>query len=145
MGQVGIPAQGGSAGAGGADATLGQVPGVPAQAPADAQQAVVAQANAAADQVKTYEAGPSGGAANLRFAGMKSQAQGVQLSAQHRQGVAQRLGVISEQGQIIHIAQVGTHPRQASQVMVDGVEVEIGQELAGEVADRQAPGPLQRR
>jgi hypothetical protein len=49
------------------------------------------------------------------------------------------LAGVEPQAQVCQIAGQGT------QAVVDGVEVQIGEELAGEVADRQASGALQWR
>ncbi len=87
--------------------TGGKASGVAAQAPTDTEQAVVAQADAATDQVKAHEADARCGAAQVGFVGVEPQPQTCQLFAQHHQSLAQVLGTIGEQGQIIHVAQAG--------------------------------------
>jgi len=55
----------------------------------------------------------------------------------------QGLRVISEQDQIIHVAQTVLDAWKGPKLVIEGVEMKIGQELAGEAADRQAAGALQ--
>ena len=140
MGQMGIPALGRGKGPRGAQAPLGHSPGAAPQALADAQQTGVAQADAAADYVKAHEGCACGGAMQLSFAGMEPQAQGRQIGDQQLAGLAQGLRVIGEEGQIIHVAQTGPDARQGAEVVIEGIEVQVGQELAGEVADGRPRG-----
>ena len=142
MGEVGVPARGGGAGCLDVEATAEQATGAAAQAPADTEQAVVAQADAATDQVKAHEADARCGAAQVGFVGVKPQPQTCQILAEHHQSLEQGLGTIGEQGQIIHVAQAAPDAGECKEVVVDGVEVQIGQKLAGEVADRQPPWPF---
>ena len=74
---------------------------------------MVAQADAPADHVEARETGARCRSVQAGLAGVEPQAQVCQIAG------------------------------QGTQAVVDGVEVQIGEELAGEIADRQAAGPLQ--
>ncbi len=78
------------------------------------------------------------------LAGMEPQQQGGEIGDQQRTGTSQRLRVVGEQGQIIHVPPRSPDAGQGTEAVIEGIEVEIGQELAGEVADRQTAGTLQR-
>ena len=143
MGEVGIPALGRGEGPLRADAALGHSPGPAAQTTTDAEQAGVAQADAAADHVKAHKAGARGRAVEVGLVGMEPQAQGGEVCKEHLPGTTQGLRMIGKQGQIIHVAKTGPDARKGPQLVIEVVEVEIGQKLAGEVADRQAAGSLQ--
>jgi hypothetical protein len=54
------------------------------------------------------------------------------------------LGPIGNPRWIIHAAEHQAHTGLGQKAVVDVVEVKIGQDLAGEVADRQTPWVLQR-
>ena len=107
MGQVGVPAQGGGAGPGMAETAVRQPLGAAAQTPAYAQQAVITEADAPADQMKAHETGAAGGAVEVGFLWVHTQPQASEVVPQNGQGLLQRLGVIGEQGQVIHVAQAG--------------------------------------
>lgn len=51
----------------------------------------------------------------------------------------------AETDNVVDVAQVGRDARQGGNAVVEGVEVEIGEELAGEVADGQAMRAFQGR
>ena len=143
MGEVGIPACGGGTGSSDAEAMADEAAGAAAQAAADAQQTVVAQADAPTDQVKAHEAGARCGAAQVGFVGMQAQAQFSQVCLQRYEGLSKGLRAIGEKGQIIHVAQTGPDAGQGTEAVIDGVEVQIRQKLAGEIADGQPPWPFQ--
>ena len=143
MGEVGVPALGRSLRLSDGDATLLQGQLSATQTPPDAKQAVITQADAATDQMKAHKAGAHCGTPQVGLVGVEPQAQFGQFGLQHHQGLSQGLGPVGEQGQIIHVAQAGPDAGQHAQAVIDGVEVEIGQKLAGEVADWQPPWPFQ--
>jgi len=50
----------------------------------------------------------------------------------------QRGGIVGQQNEIVHIAQVGAHLEGVFDELVEFVEIDVGEELAGEAADWQA-------
>ncbi len=107
MGHVGVPAQGGGPGPGVEETAVRQPLGAAAQSPANAQQAVVAQTDAPANDMRPNETGAAGGAVEVGFLRVHVQPQASKVFPQNGQGLPQRLGVIGEQGQVIHVAQAG--------------------------------------
>ena len=73
---------------------------------------------------------------------MGTQAQGLQVLIEAGTGPLQGFRMVGEQGQVVDITQVDVHARQGTQRVVEVIEVQVGQKLAGEVADRQATGLL---
>ncbi len=74
---------------------------------------------------------------------MQTQAQPRQLRFDHHPGLAERFGGISQESEIIHVAQIGRDAGQSGDGVIEAIEVEVGEELAGEVADRKAAWALQ--
>ena len=52
-------------------------------------------------------------------------------------------GVIVKQGEVVHVAHVTLGPQYFLAEMVQAVEVQVGKELAGQIADRQAAPSFQ--
>ena len=107
-------------------------------------QVVIAHPQPARPHHKAHETGAVAAAADLGLDRMGTQTQRRQLGIQPEAGTVQGLGVIGEQGEIIHIAQVGAHTGQGAEGVIDGVEVQVGEKLTGEIADRQTARSLQR-
>ena len=63
---------------------------------------------------------------------------------QTQQCLMERLWPICEDSQIIDVAKAHPHSWEVFEPVVEAIQVEVGQELAGEIADGQAPGALQR-
>jgi len=142
MGQVGVPTQGRAAGPPHAQLPMEDGLSAASQPPANAEQAVIAQADPTADDAKTNNAGAASRGKEPGFAGVEAQAQSAEFASRHIQRLEERLWPIRKESQIIHIAQAHPHSREAAQLMVKTIKVEVGQKLAGEVADGQAPGTL---
>ena len=143
MGQVGVPTQGRAAGPPHAQLPMEDGLSAASQPPANAEQAVIAQADPTADDAKTNNAGAASRGKEPGFAGVEAQAQSAEFASRHIQRLEERLWPIRKESQIIHIAQAHPHSREAAQLMVKTIKVEVGQKLAGEVADGQAPETLQ--
>ena len=109
------------------------------------EQIVVAHAHPARNHAKAHEAHAMAGLAKLALDRVQPQPQLFQLGFHRAPCLAEGLQVVGEEGHIIHVAQVGGDARQVGEMVVESIEVEIGEELAGEVADGQAAGALQRR
>ena len=54
-------------------------------------------------------------------------------------------GIVVKQREVVHIAQIAFRPQDLLAEMVEAVEIEIGEKLAGQVADRQSAPSLEGR
>ena len=106
---------------------------------------MVAQPDDATHNVKPDKAGTITGAPDLGFDRMQPQAQCSQLLLDSQPGPLQRFGVIGKQGAIIDITQIGANSCKSSNCMIEIIQMKIGQILASEVADWEAPRPFQWR
>ena len=53
----------------------------------------------------------------------------------------QDLRVIVEQGEVVDVPNVAPHPQHLRAEMIEAIEVDVGEELAGQIADRQPAPP----
>ena len=49
--------------------------------------------------------------------------------------------LVAEQGEIVDVAEIGAAAELARHELIEGVQVAVGPELRGEIADRQTPRP----
>ena len=57
----------------------------------------------------------------------------------------QLVGAVVEQGEVVHVAQIALGAQHLLAEVVQSIQVQIGEELAGEVADRQPAAAFERR
>ena len=113
------------------------------EATPSANEVVIADAHAGGLHEEPDKAGTIAAAADLAFDRVQSQAQSRELLINHRPRLLKGLAAGGEQGEVVDIAQVGADAVETTHPVIKAIEMEIGEELAGEVADRQATGPLQ--
>ena len=53
----------------------------------------------------------------------------------------QRALVVAEQGEVVDVAEIGAAAEFARHELIEGMQVAVGPELRGEIADRQPPRP----
>ena len=53
-------------------------------------------------------------------------------------GVDEEGSIVAEEGEVIDVTQVAVGVELFGDVVIEGVEVDVGEELAGEIADRDA-------
>lgn len=58
---------------------------------------------------------------------------------------AKLLGVVVEHREVVDVAQIAPRPQDFLAEMIQPVEVHVGEELAGEIPDRQAAAPFEGR
>jgi hypothetical protein len=81
-----------------AEPTLGDSPIAMPQAPANAEQTVVAGTNATADQTKTHKTGTDVGSVEVGFVRIQFEPQASEVFLKNGQRLLQRLRLIGEQG-----------------------------------------------
>ena len=81
----------------------------------------------------------------LGFDGMQLQSQVCEIGFNLLPGINKECSVVGEQGEVIDVAEVLLGLQLLFNKMVKAVEIEIGEELAGEVADGQPSGLFQGR
>ena len=57
----------------------------------------------------------------------------------------QPLGLVVKQHEIVHVAHIALRPQDILAEMIEAVQIDIGEELAGQVSDGEAPPTLPRR
>ena len=144
MGQVSVPTLEGSSRCVRGDDASRNTLNMRSQAAPATKQTVIAETNDTTHHMKPHEAGTIEGATHLGFDGVRPQTQGRQLLLDSQSSPLKGFRVIGKQGAIIHIAQISPNPRHGSNGVVERIEVEIREILAGEVSDRQTPWPFQR-
>lgn len=75
------------------------------------------------------------------FARMQTQAAAFQKPGNPVPPDIEATGVVMEQGKIIHVPQVPVSSQHLLAEMIQAVQIDVGEELAGQVADRQATTP----
>ena len=114
------------------------------------------QAVAEAAHVRLGQAAPAAGeeddAQELRrlarrhdagLAGVEPQAAAFEEAGDAVPPLHEPLGVVVEEREVVHIAQVALRPQDLLAEVVEAVEMDVGEELAGQVADGQAPPALE--
>ena len=108
-----------------------------AQPVAEAAHIVLRQApKSSGVQLKAEKCGRFGGGLDHGFPGMQPQASRTQILLDPRPPLRQIRRIVVKQRKIVHVAEIGCL-ENLSHKMIKTVEIEIAEELAGEVADRQ--------
>jgi hypothetical protein len=73
------------------------------------------------------------------------QAKGRQAFDDRRLPAPELAFAVAEQGEIVHVPQVRPAAEFTLDEQIEGVEIDVGPELRGQIADRQPPGPAGRQ
>lgn len=107
-------------------------------------EVIVANSDALWQNPKTDKIGPILGGEQLTFDGMDGQAQGCKIRFNPVAGFCQLAFVIAKQGEVVHVSEVVIATKLFFHKMIEGVEVDVGQKLAGQIADGKSFGSLYR-
>ena len=99
---------------------------------------MVAHADAVGQDAKANKARAVASLMELTLNRMDAQSQGGEVGFNLRSAFLKNGAVIAEARKIIHIADVLFHFQGFFDVTVEAIEIDVGKELAGEVADRES-------
>ena len=108
------------------------------QAAAGAVQVGVADANAIGENAKAEKVGSVAGFKQLALDWVNLEAELGQVGFEGGAGVGEEGAIVGEEGEVIDVAEVALGVELFFTEVVEAVEVDVGKELAGEVADWQA-------
>ena len=80
---------------------------------------------------------------HIRLARMQREPAPGEVHADAPAPLRQHRGAVMEQGEVVHVAQVPQRAQDFLHEVVQAVEVDVGEELAGQVADGQPPAALE--
>ena len=118
----------------------------PAQAVAEARHVLLRQpAPAAGQQHEAEKPRRLGRRHGPRLLWMQAQPSPLEVGRDAVSPVFEPARVVVEQREVVHVAQVSLRPKHLLAEMVEPVEIEVGEELAGQVAYRKPAAALDRR
>ena len=121
-------------------------PAVPqaAQPVSEATYVLFREAPAAAgEQDEAQESGGLAGGGDVGLRRVKEQAAPLQKALDPFPPLGELIRIVVEEGEVVHVAHVPLRPQHLLAEVIEAVEVEVGKELAGEVADGQAAPPFE--
>ena len=125
----------------------GAVPPAVPQAPhpvAEAPDILLRQAPpSAGKQNEAQEGGGLAGGGDVGLGRVKAQAPALQKALDPFPPFGELIRIVVEEGEVVHVAHVPLGPQHLLAEVVEAIEVEVGEELAGEVANGQAAPPLE--
>ena len=111
-----------------------------AQAARNARDALAQQTTVCWEDQETEERHAVGGAIDDALALMQRETQPVQKPPDRLAEFDQTLAIIAEENKVIAISNVAANAEFLFHEMVEGIEIDVREELAGQIADRQASG-----
>jgi hypothetical protein len=110
----------------------------PAQAIAEAAHVVLGQgAQAIGMQLKAEKRRRMQSRGYKGLGGMQPQAAALQIACDSTPPLSQQRRIVMKQGEVVHIPHIRRAQHLCDEV-IEAVEIEIGEELAGEIPNRQA-------
>ena len=88
---------------------------------------------------ESQEGGGLAGGRNVRLVRVEAKAPTLQIPLDPSVPLRELARIVVEEREILHVANVSLRPQHLFAEVVEAVEVEVGEELAGEVADGATP------
>ena len=103
-----------------------------------AEEVGLTDADAIGEDSKTEEVCADAGFKDLAFDGVDFELEAAEMGFDAFAGVDQEVSIVAEEGEVIDVTQVAVGFELFGDVVIESVQVDVGEKLAGEVADRDA-------